>query len=164
MNNKTWFVVAHRGGAKIFEMRGENRNLEKVREFTNDLAFEDSRQLRNDAMGRVFSPDSSYRHSVESSESINEQILRQFAQRLSHELYQARNRDQVSRLVLIAAPALLGQLRTELDRVTQSVVIQSIDRDWASLNNQDIKQRLSDLTAQVRDQLRFGEKTVGQKG
>lgn len=123
----TWVVVADTGRARIFEAGKKLDQLYEVQGYVHGVSRDNT---GGDPRGRGGSGSGSgVHHGLEQPMSIKEHDTTASARALAKSLLAAYNRQQFHVLVLIAAPAFLGELRKTLDEHVKAVVAQSIDKD-----------------------------------
>ena len=123
----TWVVVAHREGARVLEMAGD----EKPRVL--ETLVEPGRRSRDEA------------GADEARESQRGNATRTFAATIADKLQRGRLDKRFADLVLIAAPRFLGVLREALDPATAALVRGTLDKDYAGLNDRDLIARLEKM-------------------
>lgn len=68
-----------------------------------------------------------------------------FAREIAERLYQVRNGNQMEKLILVAPPRFLGQLRDKLDAPTSKLVIHSLSKDLTKASTEEIANAIEDL-------------------
>ena len=144
---KTWVLVAHDAGARIFENLGPGQGLDLVQELEHPEGRERNREIDTDRPGRRFRRDSGdpRRASMSREESAHERVVSDFARQVAGKLEQGRNSNEYDQLVLVAAPRFLGLLRNSLDDVTAKLVVGSLDKDLAHCKEAEIGEHLADV-------------------
>lgn len=99
-----------------------------------------NREINTDAKGRFAGPDRPGGHSSDDEERTVEHYNELFAKRVAGYLDKARNDQRYERLVLVAAPKILGQLRKELGKEVEKLVVDQLDKDLAWFNAREIEQ------------------------
>ena len=79
---------------------------------------------------------------------------RRLAHRLAHALERGLSEGAFGRLILVAAPRLLGELRENLSRGLQQTIVAELNKDYVHLSTSELQERLrpelpSDLTLHV---------------
>ena len=67
-----------------------------------------------------------------------------FAGQISQLLHDGRVSHQFEKLILVAAPKFLGQIRAKLDKVTHSAVSATLDKDFMSFTDIEIQRHLTE--------------------
>jgi len=143
----TWVLVAHRGGARVFENKGPGKGLNLVDEFENPAGKLKNREIDSDKQGRSFDSRGAGRHAYQPEQLPTEHVAEQFAKHLSIVLDDARNHKRYSRLVLVAEPRFLGNLRAALNTQTASLVSATVDKDLATTEARDLPRYLETVLA-----------------
>ncbi|WP_136254802.1 host attachment protein [Onishia niordana] len=68
-----------------------------------------------------------------------------FAKEVAERLYRSRVENDLEKLILVAPPRFLGQLRDKLDGPTANLVIHSLAKDLSKASLETIQQAVSDL-------------------
>lgn len=93
-----------------------------------------------DTKGRVFdSRGDGHRHALEPKSSAHQQSARKLAQQLAEELIDARKHNLFQRIVLVAPPTMLGELRKRLDPATKRLVCHELGKEVSSLSAKEIR-------------------------
>ena len=144
---KTWVLVAHEAGARIFENGGPGKGLDLVQEIEHPEGRERNRDIDTDRPGRSFQSDGAdpRRSSMSSEQSPHDRVVADFARDLTGKLEHARASNQYDRLVLVAPPRFLGLLRSSLDDATRKLVIGSLDKDLAKAKEDELAKQLGDV-------------------
>ena len=143
----TWIVVAHRGGARLFENKGPGKGLNLVNEIDHPAGKLKNREIDSDRQGRAFDSRGVSRHAYEPELLPTEHVAEQFAKQLSVLLDSARNQKRYERLVLVAEPRFLGNLRSALNAQTASLVSGTVDKDLAMTDARDLPRFLETVLA-----------------
>ncbi len=144
--NTTWILVAHRGGARLFENPGPGKGLQLVEDIPHPEGRLKSGEINADKPGRAF--DSfGHRHGMSQEHEAADQVSLMFAKHLCDKLEKARAENRYAKLVLVAEPRLLGELRGALDKPTTALVSATLDKDLAGVENRDIPKHLGNLVA-----------------
>jgi protein required for attachment to host cells len=125
----TWILVGDGKRARIFRNEGAGKGLKPVAggEFLTEL--HPNRDLVSDKPGRVQESATTGRHAVEPRVDYHRLEKEKFAQGLAKVLDQAAVAGSFTRLVLVAPPRTLGDLRAALAPRTQALVVGEIDKD-----------------------------------
>ena len=124
----TWVLVADGSRARLLN-REKNRSLTEVEAFVCPEERLREQDLTSDRGGRSFDSKGGGRHAMEPATSQQEQLAIEFAKELAERLDELRNSGAMDRLVLIAAPAFLGHLRSKISGETRHLIALAIDKD-----------------------------------
>jgi protein required for attachment to host cells len=146
----TWVVVADSGSARIFGAESPVGPLQELADFAHPEAGVAERELVSDRAGRT-SDSHGRSHSYEGEDSPREVEARTFAKLLGHEICLARARGDFDRLLLVAPPRFLGELRASLDAQTRKHINSELPSDFVALSAEEIRARLPEnLDFEVR--------------
>jgi protein required for attachment to host cells len=76
-----------------------------------------------------------------------EQVAMLFAKQLANVLDKDRTGDQYGRLVLVAEPRFLGELRSALSLPTAAMVTATVDRDLGGTSERDLPTHLNGVVS-----------------
>ncbi|MDD9935718.1 MAG: host attachment protein [Myxococcales bacterium] len=137
----TWYVIAHRAGARIVERR-RGRELSLFEEVEHDRGRLKSGELDTDAAGSAFESSREGVRAMAKKQSAHERDAHDFARDLARGLQAARNDRSFDDLVLVAEPHFLGLLRRSLDVATSGRVRYTINRDLAHVPVRDLQRHI----------------------
>lgn len=145
----TWILVAHDAGARIFDNHGPGKGISLVEEIEHPEGRARNAELDSDRPGRSFRKNSAdpRRAAMSRSESPHERVVATFARDLANKLRQGRVANSYERLVLVAPPKLLGDLRSALDDPTSACIVGSLDKDLAASNEDAVVEHLGEVIA-----------------
>ena len=123
-------VVADERDATFFDLTKPQAPLETRGSLHNDSARPD-RELETDRPGRRFGGTHGNRHAVDGERSTQRHETELFAKQVCQALDGARTRHEFDRLVIIAAPRMLGMLREALPTPCQAVVAAEVAKDFS---------------------------------
>ena len=138
-----WIVVADSARARIFApVVRHGLDLEQVTEILHPESRSHTRALTTDRPGRTFDSEGPGRHGMSESVSPKEHEAWKLCKELADEIETARAQERFDRLVLVAAPAFLGELRKTLSDQSARLVVSELDKNLAQMNTQDILKHL----------------------
>jgi protein required for attachment to host cells len=128
---KTWIVIVDGMHARILSQEQHGAPLVPAldHELFNPAAHGFSRDLKSDAPGRAFDTGSGARHSMEAPTDPKTREKALFARRVADIVNNAAGRKEFQRLILVAPPKILGELRTTLDSHAKALVAGEVHRD-----------------------------------
>jgi len=147
----TRIVVADQAEARFYDAIGFAHPLKFVGSLTNPTAHLRDQDLTSDRPGRVFKGSSSapgrrrgatLRHSTGGEHTPLRHAVHLFAHRIAAELESARRASRFGRLVLIAAPAILGELRAALTPAVRPCVVSTVVKDVVHRRTSDLRRYL----------------------
>ncbi len=139
-----WILVSDLSRAKLFtaELREDPWTL--LQEFDHPQGREFSREIRpGSPPGRMQqSRGNGARAAMEPHTTPKEAEAERFARHLAEFLENAQARRQFDHVTLVAPPHLLGLLHAALGRQTTKHLRAMVDKDYVSLNAQELYKRL----------------------
>jgi protein required for attachment to host cells len=142
----TWVLVADGKRASILSYNGPGHRLTPIPGLAFETELPANRDIMSDKPGRVQESGYSGRHSVETPDYHRiEKVV--FAQHLAHRLDAAIESGECKRLVLVAPPQTLGELRMALTPKAREHVIGEVHKDLTHLNPQDVATHLEKVLA-----------------
>lgn len=129
----TWIVAADASRARILQVADRDRLVE-VENLLNPEGRLQNREIDTDGPGR-FPRGNTWEPDVSAVEHRNEL----FAKRVADYLDKARNDRRYERLVVVAAPKMLGQLRQELGKEVEKLVLDEVPKDLSWFNAREIE-------------------------
>ncbi len=144
---KTWILLADGARARIVSNAGPGKGIEEVSgmEFSGDK--QRTGEVMADRPGRSFDSAGSHRHAMEPPSDPHREMKRDFASDLVQALEDQLAKRAFDRLVLIAAPATLGDLRNAMPKALQDVIYAEVPKDLVKLPNTDLGSHLADILA-----------------
>lgn len=143
---RTWVVVADGAHAKAYLNEGPGTGLTAVPEIdlTGTRALD--REVTSDRSGRQSNvPGGAARHAVDPRENARNNMERSFMREVVDALAAAAQKDSFDRLVVVAAPHALGDLRALLPDAVAKKVVAEIDRDYVHLSPKQLAEHLADV-------------------
>jgi protein required for attachment to host cells len=125
----TWVLVADASRADIYLRQKRYGPLEAMQCLTEKQARSKEGDLVADEPGRTFDRAGQGRHAMEPDHTEKEHLRTAFAQRICQVLESGRMADRYKRLVIVAAPGMLGELRHHLDAATGKLVAGEFDKE-----------------------------------
>ncbi|MGB5276748.1 MAG: host attachment protein [Gammaproteobacteria bacterium] len=141
---KTWVVVADNSRARIFTAETPSSPLIEVDSIVHPEGRMHDRDITSDLPGRGAGTGGS-RHSYETETDAKDYENVSFARRIANFLDDARKSDKFKQLIIVAAPALLGNLRSGLNDQTRKMVSLELDKNLSQLNPDDIRKHMPEF-------------------
>jgi protein required for attachment to host cells len=144
----TYILVADGARARLYANHGVGKGLQPVSGATHkaDLHHHD-RDILADKPGRAFNSVGSGRSAMEPQTDWHRFEKHKFAREMAKVLDAAAANKAFDRLILIAPPATLGDLRTELGDQTRKLVSAELAKDLTRHAEQELPQHLADVLA-----------------
>lgn len=135
---KTYVVAADAARARIF-VRQANV-LREVETLTHSESRLHTGDLRTGGKGESTSGPGQRQTGDDNATSDKHEMF--FAKEVAEYLRDARTQQNMTDLILIAAPQFLGKLRDKLDKPTQALVTQTLDKDVSKASEDEIAKKL----------------------
>jgi protein required for attachment to host cells len=144
----TYVLVADGARARLYANHGVGKGLQPVSGATHkaDLHHHD-REILTDKPGRSFSSVGEGRSALESQTEWHRFEKHKFAREMAKVLDAAAATKSFDRLILVAPPATLGDLRMELGDATRKMVTAELPKDLTRHAEQELPQHLSTVLA-----------------
>ncbi|MEZ5910467.1 MAG: host attachment protein [Hyphomicrobiaceae bacterium] len=140
---RTWIVVADGARARVYAHGAIGGGLTPVDGLTLEQDTPASRDLGSDRPGRTFDSKGQGRHAMEPTSDPHRERKRAFAEQLASAL--GARAGEYDRLVLVAAPVTLGDLRAALPAPASSKVDGELAKDLTKVAAQDLPDHLGDV-------------------
>jgi len=132
--NTIWILVANQAEARIYSANRIPGDLVLKGTMTHTEGSSHARDLTSDAPGRAYNRIGPARHGVDPDTGVKEEERRKFVKEIVGRLQSAYFRGEFERLVLLAAPAMLGVIRKTLSGDLVKTVIKEIPKDVVHQN------------------------------
>jgi protein required for attachment to host cells len=138
----TWICVADAGHLRILQSTGPGTPIERLvaedhhRDHDKDFA---------DRPGRAFESADGTRHAMEPGEDPVRRDKRDAATEVAKRLSDHAQKHDFERLILIAPPQFMGDLRKHLSPAAAAAVIAEVDKDLTQETDAAIRDRLADI-------------------
>lgn len=142
---KTWVLIADGARARILVNRGPGRSLIPVDglEFAADHSA--THDLVADRQGRSFSSHGPGRSAIEARSDPHRDLKSSFARHLADVLARDLEDGQYHRLILVAAPATMGDLRGAISDKVRGAVVGEVALDLTKTPNSEVASHLKDV-------------------
>jgi protein required for attachment to host cells len=131
----TWIVAADASRARILQVADRERLVE-VDNLVNPEGRLHNRELTTDANPRLHGPGGL---SAREEPKAVEHTVEMFSKRIGDYLEKARTDRRYERLVVVAAPKMLGQLRQEFGKEVEKLVLDEVPKDLSWFNAREIE-------------------------
>ncbi len=134
---KTWVLVADRSRARIFSIAKPNAPLTELEDLVHPEARAHEGDLTTDRPGR--SPD---HNALGNANSARDEQAQEFAREIAQRLEKGRVHGELERLLVVAAPDVLGMLRKTMNGNLAKIVTLEIDKNVTQQSPSDIRRLL----------------------
>lgn len=143
--NNIWILVAHRGGARIFENKGRGKGLNLLQSIPHPQGRLKNKDIGADKPGRSFDRQGQGRHALANEQEPTAHVAEQFARQLSSMLDDGRHQQRYEKLVLVAEPRFLGNLRAALSPPTAALVTAAVSKDLGGVESHNMPKYLGEV-------------------
>lgn len=143
----TWILVANGSEAFIARNLGPGRGIEKDLEAEFHGQNIPNREIMADAPGRSFDSGGQGRHAMErpsDPQRVNQQA---FAHEIATHIDKAASKSKFDRLVVVAAPQMLGELRQSLSNAAKAKVTGELAKDLTHTPLHKLPDHLAEIMA-----------------
>lgn len=144
---RTWVLVADGSRARVLEGRGPGKGLHQIPHTDESWLLPRSCEIFTDRAGRTHESHGTARHALESPSDPHRELKRAFAGHLAAELAERHGAGLFDRLVLVATPQFLGDLRAALTPKLATLVIGDLAQDLTHIATDKIARHLADILA-----------------
>jgi protein required for attachment to host cells len=141
----TWILVADGARARILRNDGPGKGLHPALPQDFAASHAATRDLGTERPGRGHGPAPGTRHGMQPHADWHEFQKHEFARAMADILNRAAERKEYDRLILVAPPKTLGDLRAELDRHAAALVTGTLDKDLTHLTIGELPDHLGAL-------------------
>lgn len=142
----TYILIADGARARILSNRGPGSGLSPVLNHDFAASRAPSRDYGTDKPGRTHrSGVGNSRHAMEPSVDWHVIEKQRFARTIARILDKAAERKEFDRLVLVAPPATLGDLRSSLGKRAEGLVSREMGKDLTHLTLPELTRHLEDV-------------------
>lgn len=127
--DRTWILIADASRARVLLYRGPEHKLETVEGMTLAFDHKRAREIGADKPGRSFESVGATRHAVSPHSDLERIEEKRFAHEIAERLDKEAERASFERLVLVAPPTMLGDLRQALSARLAALVSATLDKD-----------------------------------
>lgn len=145
--SRTWILIADGGGARILEALGRGHGLHMIAGTGQHHDEPPSHELGRDRPGRVHESIGPTHHAIEPRRDPHRALETLFAQQLSKMLSDYEASNNFDRLVIIAPPVMLGDLRKILQPKVRDKIVAEIDKDLTKIPNNEIASHIENVIA-----------------
>ena len=139
----TWILVADGTRAVVYGNDGPGRGIYRAskRDFAIDLPSKVG-DIVSDQEGRAANPGGKGHHVIGPRTDPRRHLETEFLRSVASVLEDAAQAKKYDRLILVAAPKALGDLRTNLAPHAASLITKELDKDLVQLSERDLEKHL----------------------
>jgi protein required for attachment to host cells len=139
---KIWYVIADGGRARFVE-RDENGAFRTVSSFVSTALHAKSSDLGRDRPARVMESANAGRSAVEPRRDLKEAAKEDFIKLVAEQIESEHGRGQFDKLVLVAPPGVLTELRSKLSKPMAEIVVDDLQKDLTKIPDHDLTGHLA---------------------
>ena len=143
----TWILIADGAHARLFANLGPGKGIEAVKGGVMEGDHRPDDELVRDSLGRSFESSGDMRHAIAPRHDPHRELKRTFAHRLAAMLDQRLAEKAYDRLVIVAPPAALGDLRAALSEQVKPHVYAELDKDLVKTPMAELPRHLAQVLA-----------------
>jgi protein required for attachment to host cells len=126
---RTWIVIADGANARVLLNTGPGKGVSEMEHLDISVDHAPNREILSDRQGRSFDSHGSGKHAMESASDPHRENKRAFAVHIVSLLSDELQKRSFDGLVLVAAPAFLGDLRSAMPNNLKSVLKGELAKD-----------------------------------
>ena len=142
-----WVLVADGKRGAILQNDGPGRGLTALPGHQYETELPPDRELRSDRPGRVFESADASRHGMTPTVDLHRQEKERFVTRIAGIVEQAAQQGEFDRLVVVAPPQALGDLRSALGKNAQARLAGELNKDLTMMQPAEVAERIGDIVA-----------------
>ena len=140
-----WVLVADAARARLFRVEQPRQTLTPALDEELIGSNLRSREIASDRPGRTFDSGGQGRHAKEPPTDPARHAQEEFARDVVHVLDEKRTRRAFERLIVVAPPQFLGDLRALMPQQLQDMVSAEIAKDLSKLPAHELQDHLRDV-------------------
>jgi protein required for attachment to host cells len=125
----TWILIADGAHARLFANHGPGKGVEALDSRVQQGDHRPDRELVRDGLSRTFESVGEMRHAIEPRTDPHRELKRTYAKYLGRVLDQGLAERAYERLVIVAPPSALGDLRAALSERVKHTIYAELDKD-----------------------------------
>lgn len=142
---RTWVLIADGARARILENDGPGRGLHASDGLEFDSDHSPTHELVDDRQGRTHASHGYGRSAIEAHSDPHRELKAKFATHLADVLTRGLDAQSYDRLVIVAAPVTLGDLRKAISDHVRAKVVGEVALDLTKTPNADVAKHLLDV-------------------
>jgi len=144
---RTWILIANGTQARIVCHTGPGHGFQDIDGMTFTCDNTKTGEINSDRPGRTFDSAGSGRHSMEAPTDPQRHRKLHFAGALAQHLKEHYQRNSFDRLIIAAAPVMLGDIRKALPKEVNNIVYAELAKDLCHIANSELDQHLAGVIA-----------------
>jgi protein required for attachment to host cells len=128
-SERTWVVIADGAHAKVLQYSPEKPTLEPVKDVAFEIDLPRTHEIVSDRPGRSFESQGRARHAKNGRSDPHRELKRGLAHKIASALQSSLANKRYDKLVLVAPPVTLGDLRDALAETVRTRVSAEVAQD-----------------------------------
>jgi protein required for attachment to host cells len=141
---KTWILIADGARARIVINDGPGRGVREVEDAQFSASHLPDREIDADRPGRTFDAGGDGRHAKVPKTPSHRHREQQFAGQLADYVDNGLTQGLFDRLIVVAAPGMLGDLRAKLSNPVKQVLLAELSKDLTHLPDHELAPHLEE--------------------
>ena len=142
---RTWILIADGARARILEQLGSGHELTAITGLVFHGDHAATHDLVSDREGRSFSSHGPGRSAYEPHTDPHRDLKTKFAHQLADVLARGLEHNSYDRLVIVATPVTLGDLRTAISEHVRAKIVGEIAQDLTKTPNGEVATHLKEV-------------------
>ena len=142
---RTWILIADGGHARVLETVGHGNPLKQVPHLALETELPPNRELGTDRLSRSHESVGPTRHAIAPRNDAHRELKRSFAEEIVAALEAQCSAGNFDKLILVAPPATLGDLRQAMGKTLSERVVGEVPKDLVRTPNHEIRAHLADI-------------------
>ncbi len=140
----TWILVANASTDRLYANHGLRKGVQLIKELSHPASREKASNLVSDRPGHNAGAGNGHGSLVPASDPRQIEVER-FAQELARELDKGRTENSYLRAILVAAPAFMGILKTQLNAHVSKLISESVEKDYTKASEKELAGHLESI-------------------
>ncbi len=142
---RTWILIADGARARILENDGPGHGLKALEGMTFHGDHASTHEIMSDRTGRTHSSVGPGRSAIEAHSDPHRELKKKFAHQLADVLARALEIKAFDRLVVVAPPPALGDLRAALPAAVTAKISGEVAKDLTKTPNDEVAGHITDV-------------------
>jgi len=143
----TWILIADGAQARVLENTGPGKGLQQVQGLDWTMTPLQAQDIQADKPGRSFSSNGSGRSAMEPKTDPVEHRETEFCKSLAATLDRKQQDGAFHRLIVVAAPIALGDIRKAISPNVKKTILAELDKDLTNLPTAQLANHLDGIIA-----------------
>ena len=139
---RTWVLIADGARARVLENSGPGHSWVSIERLVFHADHSATHELVSDRAGRSFSSSGAGRSAIESRSDPHRELKAKFARHLADILASELAQGSYHRLIVVAAPVTLGDLREAVSAQVRATIVDEIAHDLTKIPDSEVAAHL----------------------